>query len=397
MKWPDLDRRFLPTLAIPLIVGALLIVGVLFVHSASAGPEDPFPSPLAKAHLARVIVGLLIFTVAALADYRLAERCAVPLYLVGLSLLLFLLAVKWSRGGVVRWFSVAGISVQPSELAKLFSILLLARLLKTSRVRDDHLPLGAGLLILGIPFLLVAAQPDLGTALVFVPIGLSMLWVAGISRRALGTIGGFGVLSALFGYFFLLHDYQRTRVQVFLGLGDRTGAADGAYHVHNSMIAVGSGGPTGKGYGLGTHHGLGYLPEDHNDFIFGVIGEEWGLVGTTGVLLLFLTLFLLCLRVAWQTRDPFGRLLCVGVTAQLAFQTIVNIGMTVGLVPVTGLPLPFVSYGGTSMLIVMLGIGMVVGVGLRPIDSLHPDGLRGGTSERTTLRRSRPREARIAR
>jgi rod shape determining protein RodA len=157
------------------------------------------------------------------------------------------------------------------------------------------------------------------------------------------------------------------------------------------MISIGSGGPTGKGLFLGLHHDLGYLPEDHNDFIFGVIGEEWGLAGTLLVVALHCALYLLMLRVAWQTREPFGRLVVVGVGAWLASQTMVNLGMTLGLLPVTGLPLPFISFGGTSMMVTLLASGIVVGVALRRVESLHPGGLRSGTSEwqgprRITLR-----------
>ncbi len=384
MRRLPLDGRLIPVLGIPLVIAMLLAIGVLFVHSASAGPEDPFPSPLARAHLMRVLIGLAIFGAVALSDYRLGERFAPFLYIGGLGLLAGILAIKWSTGApVVRWFKFGGSSLQPSELVKLFAILLLARILKNGLMHERRVPLLACLAVVGIPFLMVRAQPDLGTALVFLPIAAAMLWVAGISVRTVGSLG----LTAMVTAVFFMNEYQKDRVMVFLGRAGEDAASGDAYHVTHSMISIGSGGPTGKGYGLGTHHNLGYLPEDHNDFIFGVIGEEWGLVGTIGVLLLFLTLFLLCLRVAWTTREPFGRFLVVGVTAQLAFQTMVNLGMTCGLAPVTGLPLPFISYGGTSMFIVMMGIGMVVAVAMRPVESLHPNGLKAGSADRSAIRR----------
>ncbi len=380
--------RWFPIVGIPILAAALLALGAIFVHSASAGPEDPFPSPLARAHLIRIAIGSALFLAAATVDYRRFERVAPVLYGIGIALLLALLAIKWVGGEpVVRWFRFGGFSLQPSELVKLVSILLLARIIKSGQILERRVPWISCLVVAGAPFLMVSAQPDLGTALVLVPIAAGMLWVGGASGRTFGALGASGVIASAIGLRFFLRDYQWERLQVFLGIaGDGEGSADG-YQLAHSMISIGSGGPAGKGLFLGTHHELGYLPEDHNDFIFGVIGEEWGLIGTLGTVLLFLALYLLLLRVAWRTREPFGRLVVVGVFAQLASQTLVNLSMTVGLLPVTGLPLPFVSFGGTSMLVTMLSLGIVVGIAMRPVESLHPDGLRAGTSDRQGHRR----------
>jgi rod shape determining protein RodA len=386
--------RWLPVVAIPLIAGVLLAVGVLFVHSATAGPEDPFPSPLARSHLVRIAVASFLFLGAAMIDYRHLERLAPFLYAFGLSLLLALLAIKWIEGGVVRWFRFGNSSLQPSELVKLFSILLLARLIKNGRVLEQRIPLIPCLAVVGVPFLMVAAQPDLGTALVLVPITAAILWVGGLGARAFGKLGVAGLLVVLAGVPFL-HEYQISRVRVFLGIAGEDAEIGHGYQVTHSMISIGSGGPTGKGLFLGTHHDLGYLPEDHNDFIFGVIGEEWGLLGSLATVATFLTLFLLVLSVAWRTREPFGRLVAVGVCTQLSFQTLINLGMTMGVFPVTGIPLPLISFGGTSMLVTMFGLGTVVAIALRPVESLHPDGLRSGTAERQGLKRVTVR-ARIA-
>jgi rod shape determining protein RodA len=232
---------------------------------------------------------------------------------------------------------------------------------------------------------MVAAQPDLGTALVLAPVLLAILWVAGASIETFARLGIAGGLLGAIGLRWFLEDYQRERLLVFFGRAGE-GSADG-YQLAQSMIAIGSGGPTGKGLFLGVHHDLGYLPEDHNDFIFGVIGEEWGLLGTLLVVALHCALYLLVLRVAWQSREPFGRLAAVGICAWLASQTIVNLGMTLGLLPVTGLPLPFVSFGGTSMMVTMLALGIVIAIALRPVESLHPGGLRSGTAERVGPRK----------
>ena len=363
-----------------LLILLLLIGGVIFVHSASSGPEDSFPSPLAKAHLLRIFVGCAVFAVFAFSDYRTWERWAPLLYWMGIGLLLFLLFIKVTEGGVVRWFKIGGVSVQPSEWAKLFTIFWLAKIFHSSQIQRSGTPILHPLLVVLLPFLLIAIQPDLGTALVFVPIALAILWVGGASLKLMGGMGLAGLVSAAVGYLFLLRDYQRDRLLVYIGRAGEDVATAQSYHVTHSMISIGSGGPSGKGLFLGTHSDLGYLPEDHNDFIFGVIGEEWGLIGTLATVAIFMSLYLICLRVAWNTREPFGRLAVVGITAQLAFQTMVNLGMTVGLVPVTGLPLPLVSYGGTSMYIVMAGLGFIFSVARQPVASLHPDGLLAGTS-----------------
>jgi len=386
--------RWLPILGIPLLAALLLAIGVLFVHSATAGPDDPFPSPLARSHAMRIAVASCIFLGAALVDYRRLETIAPALYGLGLALLLALLAIKVVEGGVVRWFRFGSSSLQPSELVKLFSILLLARFIKSGRVSERRIPLVPCLAVVGIPFLMVAAQPDLGTALVLVPITASMLWVGGASIRTFGGLGVAGLLAVLAGVPFL-HEYQLSRLRVFLGIAGEDAEIGHGYQVTHSMISIGSGGPTGKGLFLGAHHDLGYLPEDHNDFIFGVIGEEWGLLGTLATVALFLALFLLVLAVAWRTREPFGRLVAVGVCTQLSFQTLINLGMTVGVFPVTGIPLPLISFGGTSMLVTMFGLGTVLAIALRPVESLHPDGLRSGSAERQGLKRVtvRPRTA----
>lgn len=377
---PPPGGRWFPLLAIPVLAAVLLALGVLFVHSASSSPEDPFPSPLAKAHLVRIAISALLFLGAASIDYRTWERWAPALFGFGIALLLALLAIKWLQGGVVRWFRFGGISLQPSELVKVFSILLLARVIKLGRAHERRVPLLPCLAIAGVPFLMIAAQPDLGTALVLAPITIAILWVAGTHLRTFGGLAAAGAAGLLVGLPFL-QEYQVNRLEVFLGLAGEGAETGHGYHVTHSMIAIGSGGPTGKGLFLGTHSDLGYLPEDHNDFIFGVIGEEWGLIGTLGTIAVFLALYLTLLRVAWTTREPFGRLVTVGLTAQFAFQTFVNLGMTVGLLPVTGLPLPFVSFGGTSMMVCMLGLGMVWSIARRPVESLHPGGLRAGSSE----------------
>ena len=225
---------------------------------------------------------------------------------------------------------------------------------------------------------MVAVQPDLGTALVLVPVLFAMLWASGASLARLSRYGVLGLFAAPFGWFFLA-DYQVRRLLVFLD-PYAPEVREASYQIRQSMTAIGSGGVQGAGLYRGTQNTLEYLPEDHNDFIFAVIGEEWGLLGTLGLLVVFMLLFLSCYGIAYRTREPFGRLVVVGITTQLAFQTLINLAMTTGIAPVTGLPLPFVSFGGSALFVSLASIGIVLGSGMRPVRIVTPDGRTAGTS-----------------
>lgn len=373
-------RARLPSVSMLLTLLALLAIGVVFVHSATTGASGPFPGPAARIHLLRIGIGLGLLLIFLRIDYRRLETFAVPFYVFGIGSLLVLLGKKAVQGGVVRWFHLPGFNVQPSEVVKLLTIIMLARLLKPAGrdpTEGDHV---RAVGVVALPAVLVALQPDLGTALVLPPVLLAMLWVAGVSGRRLAAYVGIALLAMPLGWF-VMHDYQQDRVRAFLGFSEAAAASDAdLYHAKQSVIAISSGGLTGKGLYRGTLNVLDRLPEDHNDFIFGVIGEEWGLRGTLSVLVLFLVLLLGCARIAYRTREPFGRFLAIGITAQLAFQTMVNLAMTVKLAPVTGLPLPFISYGGSSLLASIASVGIVLGIGMRPVRILTPDGLQAGTS-----------------
>ncbi|MFQ5655350.1 MAG: FtsW/RodA/SpoVE family cell cycle protein [Planctomycetota bacterium] len=367
----------------------LLTAGTIFVDSASSGGEVPFPGALTRNHMVRIAVGLAALLLFLTIDYRRLDSLAPPLYLGGIGMLLYLLAVKLARGGVARWLVLPGFQLQPSEVVKLFTVLLVARMLKpVARPRGKWKPV-APYLVVALPCVLVASQPDLGTALVLPPTLVAMLWVGGVSGRRLLLPIGVALLLMPLGWLFL-QDYQKERLLVFVQPDTQELAQGAGYQVKQSITAIGSGGWTGKGLYLGSQNYLEYLPEDHNDFIFGVIGEEWGLLGTMTVVLLYLCLYLSCLGVAYRTREPFGRLVVAGITAQLAFQTIVNLAMTIGLAPVTGLPLPFISFGGSSLLTSLASVGIVLGIGMRPVRMLNPDGLRAGSHGRD---RQTPRQA----
>jgi len=370
----------------------LLTVGTIFVQSAADGPDVGFPGPYAVSHLQKILVGLILMAIISCVSPRKIENFAALFFWGTISVLVLMLTWKLLQGGVVRWIRYGGFGLQPSELAKIATILFLARLLRPAKQSQGWQPMLKIVAVAALPFVLIALQPDLGTALVFVPTVAAMMWVSGISGRHFVVLMLLGSLIAG-AAFPLMHEYQKDRVLAYLGIGDISRETTGGYQVAQSIIAIGSGGPTGKGLYLGSHHDLGYLPEDHNDFIFAVIGEEWGLVGTISVLIGFLILIFAMLGVAWNCRDPFGRLVAVGICAQIGFQAIVNQAMSVGLVPVTGLPLPFISYGGTSLCVSLAAIGIVIAIARRPVEVIHPDGLKKGTSDV----RNRPIRSRISR
>jgi rod shape determining protein RodA len=255
-------------------------------------------------------------------------------------------------------------SIQPSEMAKVAVIIVLARyyakLINTDglTLRDLMFPV----LLTAIPFALIVRQPDLGTAMVIALIAGAMTLFAKIERRAFSwLLVTFALLIP--SVWFFLRGYQKQRILTFLN-PDRDPLGAG-YHIIQSKIAIGSGMLTGKGFLKGTQNALSFLPEQHTDFIFSVLAEEWGLMGTLTVIFLFLFIIAWGLRIAGRCRDPFGTLLAVGVTAMIAWQALINIGMVMGLMPVVGVTLPFVSYGGSSIITMMMGIGLLMNVSMR--------------------------------
>jgi len=260
------------------------------------------------------------------------------------------------RLGATRWLSIFGLSIQPSELAKLTTTWLLAHYLSGQATPLSLRVLGGSCLIAGPPALLIFLQPDLGSATVLGAIWLGMVWVAGISRRALISLGG-GVLGLIPLGWHVLKDYQRDRLLAFVNPhADPLGAG---YTIIQSTIAIGSGRFWGRGWFAGTQNQLSFLPERHSDFIFSVIGEEWGFVGCLVMVALFGTLLVAVLRLALDTSEPQGRLFATGIFAWIAYQAFVNMGMVMGLLPVVGVPLPFVSSGGSSMVTLWVAMGLL--------------------------------------
>ena len=360
------DRRLLQCfdwglLALTMAIGG---AGMVALYSAvSAGAIEPNIA-LFKKQLVWYGGGFLVMVFCFLFDYKQFERFANVIYLASVSSLLAVLFFGKFVGGSRRWLPLGPFSLQPSEMAKVAVIIILARyyakLINTEGLSFRDLMMPA--LLTAIPFALIVRQPDLGTAMVIALIAGVMTLFVKIERRTLSwLVATFTLLVPLVWFF--LRGYQKQRILTFLN-PDRDPLGAG-YHIIQSKIAIGSGMITGKGFLKGTQNALSFLPEQHTDFIFSVLAEEWGLIGSLTLVLLFLIIIAWGLSIAGRCRDPFGTILSVGVTAMIAWQVVINIGMVMGLMPVVGVTLPFVSYGGSSIITMMMGIGLLMNVSMR--------------------------------
>lgn len=337
----------------------LLIISILFIYSAAYQREELNLQSLYRQQMLWVGVGAVVMLAAALVRGSFLEALCWPLYAGGLVLLAMVFVFGEEISGARRWLKL-GILIQPSEFAKITTIVALAVFLSRRSARRGATILGAAA-VTGIPFLMIASQPDLGSAAVLLPVVMSMLFVAGLPLRVLGLLLILGIVSMPLGWH-LLRPYQKERILVHLDPSrDPYGSG---YNKMQSEIAIGSGGLTGKGYLKGTQNALGYLPRKvaPTDFIFSVIAEETGFVGCCGLLALFSWVLAGFLRAVYAARDRFGRLLVTGLMAMFFTHVFVNIGMTAGILPIKGLPLPLVSYGGSFMIATMAAIGLVQGV-----------------------------------
>ena len=345
-----------------MLVCALLLAGIGALVLSSAAAE--IDSDFLPRQIVWVVLGLGALALGAAVDYQLLVRAAPALYGIGVLSVLLILFFGHEAGGARSWIGLAGFGGQPTDFAKLATALLLARYLGSVRQEflDTRHALVAGLIV-GLPMALVALQPDLGGAMMFAPVLLGMALIAGIRLRLF--VGG-AVLLLVLGagvWTFAMQPYQRDRVLTFLAPErDPLGAG---YQVRQSKIAVGSGGLLGKGYRQGSQSQLRFLPARHTDFVFAVLAEEWGFLGVSLVLGLYGLFLWTGLRVAMSARDRAGVLLGAGLLFALAVHVLYNTGMVVGLVPVTGIPLPFLSYGGSFTLFSFFVTGVLIGVDLR--------------------------------
>ena len=357
-------------LAILLVMG-LLATGLTFIYSASwRGEETGIVGAWFPRQIVWAGIGGLLAMVLAAVDYRFWIRQAWWLYLGSLVLLGLVLVAGTKVYGAYRWLKIFGVPVQPSEFAKVALVVLLARVLGGGAIHPRSFgTVVVALLLMAVPFALILVEPDLGTAVILVPTTVFMLFAAGAALRyllGLGLAGGLLAAAAVspLGRF-MMGDYQRERILTFLDPSrDPLGSG---WNALQSAIAVGSGGLSGKGFLKGTQNVLGFLPRtvSPSDFIFPVIAEEKGFIGASLLLLAYLALLLRYLRTAWTAKDPAGSLLASGIASLFFFHVLVNIGMTIGLLPITGLPLPLVSSGGSFMVSTLAGFGLVQSVHVR--------------------------------
>ena len=306
--------------------------------------------------------GLVIYIAVSLLDYRLLKLVSVGLYLGVLGLLGLVLITGVVTRGAVRWLELGAVQFQPSEFSKIALILLLASLLRT---RTDSLSFGvflASLALTVVLLVLVYFQPDLGTSVILLTIWLGIIVAAGLRPLYLFSMSAFGLL-LLIPLWSVLKDYQKQRIISFLNpMLDPLGSG---YNVLQSRIAVGSGQIWGRGFGRGTQSHLKFLPEHYTDFIFASLSEEWGFIGSLLLLLFFAILLVRILVIAREARDDFGSLIAIGVFSFLLPQVFINVGMNLGIMPITGIPLPLVSYGGSSLWVTMIALGLVQSVAIR--------------------------------
>ena len=343
----------------------LAAVGLTMAYSNSveAGRSVLEPGTTFARGLMWAGIALAVFALATAFDYRWLKTLAWPLYVIQLGLLVVTLAIGTGVGGASRWVPILGVQFQFSELAKVLMIVVLANYLGSRSGRMDTLAsiLGAGLLV-GPPAVLVLAQPDLGTSLVFVAILAGMLFMSGASLRWLGVLAGGAVALMPFIWANVLQDYQKERLTAFLDPNpDLQGSG---YQLFQSQIAVGSGGFIGKGLTNGTQNQLDFLPVQTTDFVFAILAEELGFIGGIVVFVLFIALFWRIITAAWRSEDPVGSMIGVGIASMIFFQLIVNVGMVIGIMPITGIPLPFITHGGASLISLAAGLGILQSVNI---------------------------------
>ncbi len=361
-----IDRRLIEyfdwwMLCLTAIVGSM---GLVALYSAVNAGAETTQSVVFTKQLIWYGIGFVIMIMAFLFNYKTYERWAHLIYFVCVAMLIAVLFFGKYVGGSQRWLAVGPFSVQPSEMVKLAVIIVLAKYYaRVSTTKGvDLRELVTPVVLTAIPFILIVRQPDLGTAMVVALIAGSITLYVKIERKTLAFLIA-GCTLAVPLVWLVLKGYQKQRILTFLN-PDRDPLGAG-YHIIQSKIAIGSGMLTGKGFLKGTQNALDFLPEQHTDFIFSVLAEEWGMLGAMGVLLAFLLLIIWGLQIALRSRDAFGTILAVGVTAMIAWQVFINIGMVMGLMPVVGVTLPFISYGGSSILTMMAGMGLLLNVSMR--------------------------------
>lgn len=363
-----IDRRLVENFDwwILLLFSAISCLGLVALYSALYLQIQATPSHnLFVKQIVWFAMGCALLMGALLVDYQKLREWAPWIYAVGVAALALVLIVGGEVKGSRRWLELAGLRVQPSEFMKIAVIIQLARYFSSQDIppypKLGHLWPALALAV--VPALLILLEPDLGTALCLLIVAGTMTFFIGLRWRYLVTAALIGLVSLYPLWDYVLKDYQKQRILMVLSPEkDPTGSG---YHIIQSKVAVGSGMLWGKGFLNGTQNKLKFLPEKHTDFIFSVWAEEWGFLGCVVLIVLFALLIVVCFRVALRSKDRFGSFLVVGLTSLIAWQLIINMGMVLGLLPVVGITLPFVSYGGSSLLMVCLAVGLIENVSMR--------------------------------
>lgn len=357
LKRTDLNFAF--------VIFALNVIGLINLYSATHGAHSTGTSQLFWMQLAWLSAGWTVYFVVTLVDYRFFIRAAYIFYALNLAALVGVSMFGRVSYGAQRWLDLGFFRYQPSETMKMVMVLVMARVLSSKSIGAGmgYKDLAFPALLTGIPFILTVKQPDLGTGIMIAAITGSMIFFLKIKRSIVVTAILAGLIAAPLIWNFGLKEYQKNRVLTFLSPGrDPRGTG---YNSIQSKIAVGSGRILGKGFRKGTQSQLEFLPERHTDFIFSVLSEEHGFIGSVTTVGLFIVLYLMGIRIATQARDKIGALVVVGVLAYLFWHMFVNIGMVIGLLPIVGVPLPLLSYGGSSLLTTMAGLGLISSVAYR--------------------------------
>ena len=368
-------RRSGPIFDVVLAVAPILVavIGVVMVYTATRGEllaAGESPHTYLKKQALFVVIGVIVMVAVALFDYRRLEPLATPIYIVTLLALLGVFAAGHTAQGAARWYSLGPVQLQPSEFAVIGLIIAIAaycdRRTEEGLAWKDVFKL---LIMAGIPIVVVLKQPDLGTAIIMMIVLLIMLAVAGLPFRILVMLLlGVAVVAVVATKAGLLHSYQIARLTTFLhpnSTSKNPFVQNAIYNLTEAKTAIGSGGLFGSGLLHGAQTNLGYVPEQQTDFIFTAVGEQLGFVGAAGLLAVLGVIAWRLLHAAGQSRDVFGRLICTGLFSFVAFSVFQNAGMTMGIMPITGIPLPFVSYGGTAVLCFFVAIGLALSVGAR--------------------------------
>jgi rod shape determining protein RodA len=352
------DKLYEVNWGLVLLITIIAGIGVAMLYSVAGGSWDPWASKQAI----KFIFGFAMMIVVAMVDIRVWLNIAYPFYAVSLVLLLGVELMGMAHLGAQRWLSLGPLELQPSEPMKIAIILALAKYLHGQSVEDISSPLKLfiPLVMIGLPAALVAMQPNLGTTIIIALDGCALLFLAGLSWWWILPTAGALTAAVPVAWRFVLHDYQKARVMTFLD--PESDALGAGWNITQAKIAVGSGGAAGKGFLEGTQSRLNFLPEKQTDFIWTNFAEEFGFVGCVAMLILFAVVVGYGVQIAMSARSQFGRLLAMGVTLNFFFYIMINGLMVMGLIPVVGIPMPLISYGGTALLAVMFGFGLLLSV-----------------------------------